>query len=115
MVDISQTLVRGNGSWTDLRFNILKGQYWFAASPLSSHCSYSTERTGSKLQSDGGMIQGRGHRLQLLMLGREFQLFLVGYVIVSLCEIFTVGGFPLDRKVRLVHHNLFPLYLYVVS
>ena len=33
---------------------------------------------------------------------REFQLFLVGYIIVSLCEIFTVGGFPLDRRVRLV-------------
>ncbi|KAG8526222.1 uncharacterized protein KY384_000215 [Bacidia gigantensis] len=32
---------------------------------------------------------------------REFQLFLVGYLIVSLCEIFTVGGFPLNRSVRL--------------
>ncbi len=36
------------------------------------------------------------------MMRREFQLFLLGYIIVSLCEIFTVGGFPLDRKVRLV-------------
>lgn len=33
---------------------------------------------------------------------REFQLFLVGYMIVEICEIFTVGGFPLERKVRLV-------------
>ena len=33
---------------------------------------------------------------------REFQLFLVGYIIVQICEIFTVGGFPLERKVRLV-------------
>lgn len=33
---------------------------------------------------------------------REFQLFLVGYIIVEICEIFTVGGFPLERKVRLV-------------
>ena len=33
---------------------------------------------------------------------REIQLFLVGYIIVEICEIFTVGGFPLDRKVRLV-------------
>ena len=39
---------------------------------------------------------------QLLTMCREFQLFLVGYIIVSLCEIFTVGGFPLDRAVRLV-------------
>lgn len=33
---------------------------------------------------------------------REFQLFLLGYIIVEICEIFTVGGFPLERKVRLV-------------
>ena len=33
---------------------------------------------------------------------REIQLFLVGYIIVEICEIFTVGGFPLDRNVRLV-------------
>jgi Chitin synthase export chaperone len=28
------------------------------------------------------------------------QLFLVGYIIISICEIFTVGGFPLDTNVR---------------
>lgn len=33
---------------------------------------------------------------------REMQLFLVGYIIIEICEIFTVGGFPLDKKVRLV-------------
>ena len=38
----------------------------------------------------------------LLTMYREFQLFLVGYIIVEICEIFTVGGFPLERKVRLV-------------
>ncbi len=38
----------------------------------------------------------------LLRIRREFQLFLVGYIIVEICEIFTVGGFPLERKVRLV-------------
>lgn len=38
----------------------------------------------------------------LLTMHREFQLFLVGYIIVEICEIFTVGGFPLERKVRLV-------------
>ena len=37
-----------------------------------------------------------------LILSREIQLFLVGYIIVEICEIFTVGGFPLDSKVRLV-------------
>lgn len=32
---------------------------------------------------------------------REMQLFLFGYIIISLCEIFTVGGFPLARNVRI--------------
>jgi hypothetical protein len=31
---------------------------------------------------------------------REMQLFLIGYMIISLCEIFTVGGFPLSNNVR---------------
>jgi hypothetical protein len=33
---------------------------------------------------------------------REMQLFLFGYIIVSICEIFTVGGFPLNSSVRIV-------------
>ncbi|KAH7412183.1 chitin synthase III catalytic subunit [Phaeosphaeria sp. MPI-PUGE-AT-0046c] len=32
---------------------------------------------------------------------REMQLFLLGYIIISICEIFTIGGFPLDSTVRL--------------
>ncbi|KAM0794254.1 putative export control protein CHS7-like protein [Usnea florida] len=43
----------------------------------------------------------RADRKQAAVGRREFQLFLVGYIIVEICEIFTVGGFPLDRKVRL--------------
>ncbi|KAI1953985.1 hypothetical protein LOZ57_000327 [Ophidiomyces ophidiicola] len=31
---------------------------------------------------------------------REIQLFLLGYIIIQICEIFTVGGFPLDDNVR---------------
>ncbi|KAH6891230.1 chitin synthase export chaperone [Thelonectria olida] len=31
---------------------------------------------------------------------REMQLFLIGYIIISICEIFSVGGFPLPWKVR---------------
>jgi len=31
---------------------------------------------------------------------REMQLFLLGYAIVSLCEIFSVGGFPLNESAR---------------
>ncbi|EEP78401.1 conserved hypothetical protein [Uncinocarpus reesii 1704] len=31
---------------------------------------------------------------------REFQIFLAGYIIIEICEIFTVGGFPLNDNVR---------------
>ena len=30
------------------------------------------------------------------------QLFLIGYIIIEICEIFTVGGFPLPSNVRIV-------------
>jgi len=30
------------------------------------------------------------------------QIFLVGYIIISICEIFTVGEFPLNSTVRIV-------------
>lgn len=30
------------------------------------------------------------------------QLFLVGFIIISICEIFTIGWFPLDGAVRRV-------------
>lgn len=31
---------------------------------------------------------------------REMQFFLLGYIIIEICEIFTVGWFPLDGAVR---------------
>lgn len=31
---------------------------------------------------------------------REMQLFLLGYLLIAICEIFSVGGFPLDDTVR---------------
>ena len=31
---------------------------------------------------------------------REMQIFLLGYIIIEICEIFTVGGFPLNHTVR---------------
>lgn len=31
---------------------------------------------------------------------REMQFFLIGFIIISICEIFTVGGFPLPGGVR---------------
>lgn len=30
------------------------------------------------------------------------QLFLIGYIIISICEIFTIGEFPLNKTVRIV-------------
>ncbi|KAH7040524.1 chitin synthase III catalytic subunit [Microdochium trichocladiopsis] len=32
---------------------------------------------------------------------REMQLFLLGYIIISICEIFTIGEFPLSSTVRI--------------
>jgi len=32
---------------------------------------------------------------------REMQLFLIGYIIISICEIFTIGWFPLSGTVRI--------------
>lgn len=40
------------------------------------------------------------------MISREMQMFLVGYILISLCEIFTVGGIPLDDDVRKVRLNI---------
>lgn len=37
---------------------------------------------------------------------REMQLFLIGYIVIEICEIFTVGGFPLDTDVRKVGLNM---------
>ncbi|KAF1353181.1 chitin synthase III catalytic subunit [Delphinella strobiligena] len=31
---------------------------------------------------------------------REMQLFLIGFIIISICEIFTIGGFPLNSATR---------------
>jgi hypothetical protein len=38
------------------------------------------------------------------------QLFLLGYIVISICEIFTIGGFPLDDSVRLVRYPCSAMY-----
>jgi hypothetical protein len=38
----------------------------------------------------------------VLTMHREMQLFLLGYIVISICEIFTIGGFPLNDSVRIV-------------
>ncbi|KAG9232498.1 chitin synthase III catalytic subunit [Amylocarpus encephaloides] len=43
----------------------------------------------------------RSERKQAAVGRREMQLFLLGYIIVEICEIFTVGRFPLSNTVRI--------------
>jgi len=43
----------------------------------------------------------RSERKQAAVGRREMQVFLVSYIIIEICEIFTVGGFPLSDKVRI--------------
>ncbi|KAH6850923.1 chitin synthase III catalytic subunit [Chaetomium sp. MPI-CAGE-AT-0009] len=43
----------------------------------------------------------RSERKRAAVGRREMQAFLVGYILISICEIFSVGDFPLDSKVRL--------------
>ena len=35
-------------------------------------------------------------------MNREIQLFLLGFIVIEICEIFTVGGIPLHDSVRKV-------------
>lgn len=42
----------------------------------------------------------RSHRKPAAVGRREIQIFLAGYIIIQICEIFTVGGFPLSDSVR---------------
>ncbi|KAF2736864.1 hypothetical protein EJ04DRAFT_432151 [Polyplosphaeria fusca] len=47
-----------------------------------------------------GFLLWRSERKRAAVGRREMQLFLIGYIVVSICEIFTVGGFELDGAVR---------------
>lgn len=42
----------------------------------------------------------RSDRKQAAVGRREFQLFLVGYIIIEICEIFTVGGLPMGSPLQ---------------
>ncbi|KAI2471829.1 chitin synthase III catalytic subunit [Annulohypoxylon bovei var. microspora] len=43
----------------------------------------------------------RSERKKAAVGRREMQLFLIGYIIIEICEIFTVGEFPLSGTVRI--------------
>ena len=42
----------------------------------------------------------RSERKEAAVGRREMQIFFIGYIIIEICEIFTVGGFPLSSNVR---------------
>ncbi|KAL8813197.1 MAG: hypothetical protein Q9223_007099 [Gallowayella weberi] len=42
----------------------------------------------------------RADRKQAAVGRREFQLFLIGYIIIEICEIFTVGGLPMGSPLQ---------------
>ncbi|KAF6831698.1 chitin synthase export chaperone [Colletotrichum plurivorum] len=48
-----------------------------------------------------GYLYFRSERKKAAVGRREMQLFLIGFGLIQLCEIFTVGEFPLDEKVRI--------------
>jgi len=47
----------------------------------------------------------RSQRKRAAVGRREMQLFLLGYIIIEICEIFTVGEFPLASNVRIVSRS----------
>ncbi|KFY81464.1 hypothetical protein V500_11409 [Pseudogymnoascus sp. VKM F-4518 (FW-2643)] len=53
-----------------------------------------------------GYLLWRSERKQAAVGRREMQLFLLGYIIIEICEIFSVGVFPLNYKVRLAFSGI---------
>ncbi|KLJ13201.1 hypothetical protein EMPG_11854 [Blastomyces silverae] len=47
-----------------------------------------------------GFLIWRSERKRAAVGRREIQIFLIGYMIIQLCEIFTIGGLPLADNVR---------------
>ncbi|KAM0249132.1 hypothetical protein ACHAP5_003072 [Fusarium lateritium] len=47
-----------------------------------------------------GFLLLRSEKKRAAVGRREMQLFLIGYIIISICEIFSVGEFPLNSTVR---------------
>lgn len=79
-----------------MQYSSVVWQFW------SQHSYYGAQNE-SKLLLAEGMCPVPKLRITLLtILPREMQLFLIGYIIIEICEIFTVGEFPLAGKVRVV-------------
>lgn len=73
----------------------------------SSNCSHRIPLVEIRTKTGGGWTEVRCITSMAVVICadlvlREMQVFLVGYIIIEICEIFTVGGFPLSNKVRIV-------------
>lgn len=53
-----------------------------------------------------GFLIFRSERKKAAVGRREMQLFLLGYMLIELCEIFSVGEFPLSGKVRVAFSGM---------
>ncbi|TAQ84908.1 hypothetical protein B7494_g6759 [Chlorociboria aeruginascens] len=72
--------------------------------PSNNNSGYATANRGCELKGislSNGRHLGNLERKQAAVGRREMQLFLVGYIIIEICEIFTVGEFPLGSNVRI--------------
>lgn len=88
--------------------------YYFAESQLQSQRCCCCCLKGRKQLLAGGKLNNPFAHVSLRVtniLKREMQLFLVGYIVLEICEIFTVGEFPLNPTVRIVSSELLNLYL----
>ncbi|KAI9053872.1 hypothetical protein LZ554_002819 [Drepanopeziza brunnea f. sp. 'monogermtubi'] len=60
----------------------------------------------------------RSERKQAAVGRREMQLFLLGYILIEICEIFTVGKFPLNKDARIaftgIHLGLIVATLWIL-
>ncbi|KAK0706778.1 chitin synthase export chaperone [Lasiosphaeria miniovina] len=48
----------------------------------------------------------RSERKRAAVGRREMQAFLAGYIVISICEIFTIGEFPLSNRVRIAFSGI---------
>ena len=86
-----------------IRANGCQARYYYAASLFSSlSFCYGGLISSALLSEEGAHLLVATSNHVLTSLCREMQLFLIGYILISICEIFTVGWFPLNGRVRRV-------------
>lgn len=72
----------------------------------NSDCCYCVPHMAIRIETGSCRTKvGRTPALKAQLLTfaiREMQVFLLGYILIEICEIFTVGKFPLKDTVRIV-------------